>query len=140
MKEFLATIPPTMTTGLDLAHYDALEGFLDRPGDGTECGIMQDVSIACNSPDARKAVAAKLKKLADATEAAGDRDVYTFLVFSSLDDEAGLRIFGRYKDRDALKKHESRKEGIDFWMGTKDDIAAMRQRCYVHNGKGWLHR
>ncbi|KAK3068653.1 hypothetical protein LTS18_000581, partial [Coniosporium uncinatum] len=133
MKQFLTKIPPTMTTGLDLAHYESLGGFLDRPGDRTECGIMQDVSITCNSPDAWRTIAEKLKKLAEATEAAGDETVYTFMVFKSLDDETGLRIFGRYKDRDALKKHESKKEVIGFWMDTKDEIATMRQRCYVHN-------
>jgi hypothetical protein len=39
MGVFLSKIPPTMTTGLDLTHYEDTAGFLDKPGDMTECGV-----------------------------------------------------------------------------------------------------
>ena len=37
MDVFLAKIPPTMTTGLDLTHYEDVAGFLDKPGDMKVC-------------------------------------------------------------------------------------------------------
>jgi hypothetical protein len=39
MGVFLSKIPPTMTTGLDLTHYEDTSGFLDKPGNMKECGV-----------------------------------------------------------------------------------------------------
>ena len=40
MQKFLKTIPEHTITNLDLNHYEAVAGFLDRDGDQKECGIM----------------------------------------------------------------------------------------------------
>jgi hypothetical protein len=55
-------------------------------------------------------------------------------------DGTGARMFARFKDRAAMETHLRRKEVIDFWLGSKDEVAAMEARGYVPNGKGWLHR
>lgn len=143
MTNFLTRVPSAMTTGLDLMHYEAIAGYLDKPGDKTECGVMQDIRIACTSPESCQSVLQKLETLAEAVEAREDKEktgVYTWMAFKSLDDEKAARIYARYKDREAMEKHLRTKEVLDFWFGTKDEIAQMESRGYLPNGKGWLHR
>jgi len=62
------------------------------------------------------------------------------MAFSSLDDDIGARIFARFETRDAMERHARTKDVADFWSKSKEDIKQMEWRCYVPNGKGWLHR
>jgi len=143
MGTFLGNVLQIMTTGLDLMHYHAFAGYLDKPNDKRECGVMQDVRIVCKSGEARNSVVAKLHALAKAVE---DRDakeksgVYTWLACKSIDDDKSLRLYARYKDRNAMEKSIRTPEVLDFWLATKDDVAQMESRAYLPNGKGWLHR
>jgi len=143
MQEFLKKIPPTMTTGLDLMHYSCIGGYIDKPADQHECEIMQDTRISCISATARVAVSFKLAKLAKSIEAAEGKEsngVYTWMAFSSLDDDTSMRIFARFKSRDAMEMHIRRKYMAEFWSESKEEIKQMEWRCYLPNGKGWLHR
>jgi len=139
MGKFMTKIPPTMTTGLDLMHYELVAGYIDKPGDKTECALMQDTRIVATSPDTKKAIVAKLKALAADVEAA-EEGIYTWMAFSSLDDETGLRIYTRFASREAMEKYQKRKDVLDFWFAIKEQVKQMEWRCYVPNGKGWLHR
>src|SRR5262245_3388049 len=105
MTTFLQKIPPASTTGLDLNHYRCTAGFLDLPGTKAEAGIMQDVRIHCTSPSTRasisSALAALAKKVHKEEKANGGKGgVLTYMSFESLDDEVGLRIYGRWKTRE----------------------------------------
>ena len=143
MAKFLSQVPPTMTTGLDLAHYALIEGFLDKPGDKRECGVMQDWKITCNDSAGRKSLAGALGNLAtkmeqlEEAEAAG---IWTFMVFESLDNETDARIFARFRDRDAMEKALRKEQFESFWLENKEKVKSMDCRAYLPNGKGWLHR
>jgi len=143
MKTFLGKVLPIMTTGLDLMHYQAFAGYLDKPGDKRECGVMQDVRIVCTSAEGRNAVVARLQTLAKTIEEREVKEktgVYTWLACSSIDDDKSLRLYARYRDRKAMEKSIRTREVLDFWAASKDDIAQMESRAYLPNGKGWLHR
>ena len=143
MSGFLSKIPDTMSTGLDLMHYSRVAGYLDKPGNKRECGVMQDVRISCISATARAAVVSKISQLAKAIEDAEEKEengVYTWMAFSSLDNDTGLRVFARYDGREAMERHLRTREVVEFWTESKDDVAQMESRPYFPNGKGWLHR
>jgi quinol monooxygenase YgiN len=114
-------------------------GFLDKPGDKSECKIMQDLQIYCKSPAARASVSKRLEKVCAAAEK-GDAGIYTYMAFAAQENDTQVRIYSRYKDRAAMEKHIRQKEVIDFWKESKDDIDRMDHRAYFPNGKGWLHR
>ena len=108
MQTFLDAIQSCYTTGLDLSHYSLIDGFLDLPGDMRECGIMQDTRIVCVSPQATDSVISALAALTASVEkkekAEGEESgVYTYMAFKSLDDETGARIFGRWRNREAME-------------------------------------
>lgn len=136
MGEFLKKIPATMTTGLDLAHYEDVAGFLDKPGDMREAGIWYDTRITCKE---QHQVIEGLKSVAKSVEEEED-GCYSFLVLKSLHDDKSVRIFERYQDDAALKKHRESKYLLDFFKSSKETISSMEGRGYVPNGYGWLHR
>jgi len=143
MGEFLKKIPSTMTTGLDLMHYSCIGGYIDQPGDMKNCVIMRDTRISCISTKARVVVLSKLAQLAqqiENAEAKEGRGVYTWMAFSSLDNDTSVRIFARFGSREAMERHVRRKDVAKFWSESKEDIKQMEWRCYLPNGKGWLHR
>jgi quinol monooxygenase YgiN len=147
MAEFLKRIPETMTTGLDLAHYRPVAGFLDGEGKSRECGTMQDTRVKCKDGECREAVLERLRTLAGGVEGmqmndAGAKgvEVLTYMVFASLDDEIGVRIFARWTGREAMEQFLRRKDVLDFWLDSKEEIVQMEAKNYVPNGKGWLHR
>lgn len=124
-------------------HYEAIAGYLDKPANKRECGVMQDIRILCTSPDAGKSVLSKLQTLAKAVGARAEEEktgVYTWMAFKSLDNDSAARIYARYKDREAMENYLRTKEVLDFWFGTKDEVVQMESRGYLPNGKGWLHR
>lgn len=138
MDTFLAKIPPTMTTSLDLTHYEDVAGFLDKPGDMTECALFYDTRITC-APEKREAVLAGLKTVAGQVERE-EKGTYTYLVLRSLDTEDGVRVFERYASKEAMEEHWKGKALLEFFMGSKEIIKSMEGRSYVPNGYGWLHR
>jgi quinol monooxygenase YgiN len=143
MSVFLKKIPSTMPTGLDLNHYEKVGGFLDKPGDMRECAIMQDIRISCVSATAREAVKSKAARLCKAIEEAEGEEgngVYTWMTFSSLDNDTEVRIWSRYATREAMEKVARRKDVLDFWFDTKEDVDKMMATRWAPNGKGWLHR
>src|ERR1700760_2137514 len=109
MKKFLAKIPATMSTGLDLMHYGPASGYIDKFGDQRECKVMQDTRIWCKSAESRDAVLQRLSKVAKEIET-NDPGAYTFLVTKSLDTDDEARLYTRFKDRDAMEKHLRRPE------------------------------
>ena len=143
MQKFLTIIPDHATTDLDLNHYSAVGGFLDRDGDKKECAIMQDTRIGCKSAEAREEVVKRLQalcsKMQDSVKSSAD-GVLTFMAFSCLDNETGARMYSRFESREAMETFLRRKDVLDFWMESKGDIASMEARGYLPNGKGWLHR
>lgn len=144
MGKFLAAIPEHTTTDLDLNHYSSLGGgFLDRDGDKKECVIMCDQRIGCKTPEARDAVAKRLAalcaKVREGVKQSPD-GVLTFMGFSCLDNDTGLRIYSRFELRDAMEKFLRRQDVLGFWGESKNDVASMEARGYLPNGKGWLHR
>lgn len=145
MSKFLERIPAASTTGLDLNHYRCVAGFLDLAGDKSEAGIMQDMRITCTSPSARSTLVSSLSSLVnkvhqEARVNGGKDGILTYMAFSSLDDEFGARVYGRWRTREDLERFIRREDVIGFWMANKEHIRAMEQRLYVPNGKGWLHR
>lgn len=143
MAEFLEAIPAHTTTDLDLNHYRAVGGFLDRDGKKKECAIMLDQRIGCKSLDQRDVVAKNLQDLANevqSMEKAKPSGVLTFLVFASLDDDKAARMYSRFESRDAMEKFLRRSDVSSFWQKSKGEIASMESKSYVPNGKGWLHR
>jgi quinol monooxygenase YgiN len=139
MSTFLSKVPPTMPTGLDLSHYAKVAGYIDSPGDKRECAIMADTRISCISATARSAVVSKLSQLAKSVEKDGD-GVYTWLAFSSLDNDTSLRIFARFESREAMEVYQRRKDVASFWAEGKEDIGTSECQRFAPNGKGWLHR
>ncbi|KAK6369917.1 hypothetical protein LTS17_009367 [Exophiala oligosperma] len=139
MQDFLAAIPETMTTGLDLKHYEDVGGFLDRFGDKRECELMTDVRITCHE-NSRDKVLSKLVTLVNAMKDSGSAEVYTLLVLKSLDDNTGVRFYQRFKSWQASTTFARNELVLDFWMTSKEDIASMESQSYIPNGKGWLHR
>lgn len=143
MATFLKTIPDHTTTDLDLNHYRAIGGFLDRDGNKKECAIMLDQRIGCKSAEQREAVVKNLQELAgevQATEKAKHGGVLTFVGFASLDDYKAARIYSRFENRSDMEKFLRRSDVGSFWQKSKGDIASMESKAYVPNGKGWLHR
>ncbi|KAF2399362.1 hypothetical protein EJ06DRAFT_582713 [Trichodelitschia bisporula] len=139
MQGFLKKIPSTMSTGLDLMHYSLSGGFIDKPGDKTECELMQDIRILSASPSARSAILSRFNTVLAAAEA-GSPDVLTLMSFASLDDDVSARIYARFKTRAAYEAFQRRPDFVDFWMASKEDVKQMESHAYVPNGKGWLHR
>lgn len=138
MKEFLATVPSTMSTGLDLTHYTETAGFLDKPGNCQECEVIYDTRIECNTPQDRNTILAKLAVIAEHI-AEHEDGTSTFLVLKSLDSDTHLRIFERYASWEAMLAHQKGDKLVDLWLGSKAEIKSMEGRAYVPNGKGWLH-
>jgi quinol monooxygenase YgiN len=138
MAAFLPKISATMTTGLDLTHFEDTAGFEDKTPDMKECGIFYVTRITAK-PGKRPEVLEKLAKLAKWVEENED-ETYTFLVLKSLDNDDDLRIWERYAARKALEAHMSRKEVLDFFISSKELIGSMEGRGYIPNGAGWLHR
>lgn len=145
MSKFMTLIPAASTTGLDLNHYRLTSGFLDLPSDSTTAAIMQDIKITCTSTTARSSLLASLNSLVSSIESqerenGGKSGVLTYMAFESLDNDTGARIYGRWKTREDMEKFIRREDVNGFWMENKEGVRAMEQRCYVPNGKGWLHR
>lgn len=137
MDVFLQKIPSTMTTGLDLTHYEDVAGYLDK-ADMKECGIFYDTRIKA-AEGKRDEVLARLGKFAKWVEE-NEEGTFTYLVLKSLDGKDGVRVFERYANRKALEAHQSSKEYLELLMGSKDIIKSMEGRGYIPNGHGWLHR
>lgn len=137
MGQFLATVPSSMSTGLDLTHYTETCGFLDKSANCRECGVMYDTRIECNTAADRGAVLGKLVAIAEHAEK--EEDTYTFFVLKSLDNETQVRIFERYASWEAMEKHQGSQGMVGFWLSSKGEIKSMDGRAYVPNGKGWLH-
>jgi hypothetical protein len=55
-------------------------------------------------------------------------------VFRCLDD-VGVRIFGRWAERDEMEKFDRKGETLDFWLGIKEEVVQMEWKGYVPNGK-----
>ena len=138
MQEFLPKIFATMTTGLDLTHFEDVAGYEDKTPDMKECGIFYITRITTR-PGKRAEVLEKLTKLAKWVEE-NEEDTYTFLVLKSLDNNDHIRIWERYATRKALEAHIARKEVLDFFISSKEIIVSVEGRGYIPNGAGWLHR
>lgn len=143
MSLCLSKTSDIMSTGIDISHYTAITGFLSLSGDKRECQVMQDTRIVCFSPSKRALVLLKLKAVAELVEIEEkeqSKGVLTYMVFESLDDETGLRIFGRFADKPRMEEFLRRKEVVDFWLRSKDEVKSMECRGYVPSGNGWLCR
>lgn len=132
---FLPTAVPTMTTGLDLTHYEAVGGFLDKSGKKTECGLIHDVQIQCVD---REKVLEVLRALCGKVDEGSGDEVLTFLGLKSLDNDTGVRIFARYKSREVWEKWLRGEVIRGFWEEVKPWVASMDAKGYKPNGKGWL--
>ncbi|KAF2793438.1 hypothetical protein K505DRAFT_244409 [Melanomma pulvis-pyrius CBS 109.77] len=149
MSQFLTLIPQASTTGLDLSHYRLVAGFLDLPTKSaaipTPASIILDIRVTSTTASARPDILTSLTSLTNtieqeersSTTASGTA---TYMAFASLDDETGVRIFGRWKTRDDMERFLRREDVLEFWMENKVNVKAMEQRAYLPNGKGWLHR
>ncbi|KAF2691947.1 hypothetical protein K458DRAFT_354097 [Lentithecium fluviatile CBS 122367] len=145
MAKFLNAIPASTTTNLDLSHYRYVAGFLDLPGNKQEAEIIQDIRITCTSPSFRTTLLNALSSLVDGVHQqehanSGKGGVLTYMAFASLDDDVGVRILGRWEGRGDMERFIRRDDVGAFWREEKEVVARMEQRCYVPNGKGWLHR
>ncbi|KAF2021864.1 hypothetical protein BU24DRAFT_488198 [Aaosphaeria arxii CBS 175.79] len=138
MATFLAAIPAVSTTGLDISHYALVSGFHDASQLARPAGIMQDVRVTCVSASARDTLLSSLATLVSWAE--GTQGTLSYMAFKSLDDEVGVRIFGRWRERRDMEAFMRSGEVVGFWMEGKEGIKGMEQRGYVENGKGWLHR
>ncbi|KAK2748943.1 hypothetical protein FQN57_007226 [Myotisia sp. PD_48] len=140
MNKFLPVALTTMTTGLDLVNYEDVAGFMDKPGDMTECGIIWDTRLTINEASFEQ-VLSNLTRLAEWVEKS-EPDTYTFLIHKGLDEENKneLRVLERYRTRDALEKHQASAEVLLFFRENKDAIVRLENRGYLPNGLGWLHR
>ncbi|KXJ93103.1 hypothetical protein Micbo1qcDRAFT_174205 [Microdochium bolleyi] len=147
MGTFLKTALPCMTTGLDLAYYSYAAGFLDRPGDRRECGVMHDMRIHCTTAEGRGIVETALRDQVEPgllrMEGGGavENGVYTWLVCRSNNDDREVRVYSRFRSAEDLERYLRMPEVQQFWRehGQKE-VATMEQRGYVPNHKGWLHR
>ena len=137
MHDFLPKIKKTMTTGLDLTHYEDVGGFLDK-ADMRECGIIYDTRIK-SARGKRDEVLNRFKTLSQWVEK-NESGTYTFLVLKSLDNDSGVRIFERYENKSALVEHMSGQKLLETFMDSKEIIASMEGRGYSPCGFGWLHR
>ena len=140
---FLPSAVPAMSTGLDLTHFRAVGGFLDRSGRKTECGVMHDVQIRCVDGAARSELLGALRMLCKLVEekqggAGEDGEVLSFVGMESLDNETGARIFARYRSREVWEEWSRGTLIKTFWEAVKSNVASMEARPYAPNGKGWL--
>lgn len=138
IQDFLPKIAETMTTGLDLTHYDIAAGYIDKPGDMRECAIFYVTKIVARVGK-RNEILEKLKYLAEIVEK-NEEETWTFQVLRSLDNEEEIKIFERYATRKALEDHMSSKVVLDAFISSKDIIASLEGRGYTPNGAGWLHK
>ena len=99
---------------------------------------MQDVRVTCVSAAARASLLTALCKMVDGVD--WGNGTLTYMAFESLDDELGVRIFGRWRSRAEMERFVRREDVVAFWMENKEFVKGMDQRLYVPNGKGWLHR
>lgn len=134
MGTFLSKIPPTMTTGLDLTHYEDDSGFLDKPGDMTERGVFYDTRITCAA--GKRAEVLKGLEAVAKTVTAEEKGTYTFLVLRSLDTEDGVRIFERYASREKMEEHWKSKALLDFHMKFKENVKVWRGEATSPMEKG----
>ena len=137
MGVFLSKIHASMTTGLDLVHYEDVTGFLDR-ANLKECGVIWDTKLKIK-PGKREEILKRLVKVAEWVES-NEPGTYTYFIHKGLDDEHEVRILERYADRSALERHQSGKVLLNFFDESKDLIAQMENHGYIPNGLGWLHR
>lgn len=142
-NQFFPQSSPAMTAGLDLAHYSAVGGFLDRSGRKKECGIMHDVQITCKGEAARSELLGALRLLCRLVEAeqgseGSDGQVLSFLGFQSLDNDESARLFARYESREAWESWQRSSLIKKFWEAVKPNVGRLEARAYVPNGKGWL--
>ncbi|KAI9371741.1 hypothetical protein BJX61DRAFT_534527 [Aspergillus egyptiacus] len=138
MQQFLAAVPSSMSTGLDLTHYTETSGFLDKSGTCAECEVMYDTRIECHTQQGRNSVIRKLAAVAEHA-VANDDGTSTFLVLQSLDSGTHLRIFERFASWKALLEHQRGEKLVNVWLSSKGEIKSMEGKAYVPNGKGWLH-
>ncbi|KAI1611654.1 hypothetical protein EDD36DRAFT_489806 [Exophiala viscosa] len=139
MGNFLKKIPPTMTTGLDLTHYEDVDGsFLDKPGDSREAAVIYDSRIKCH-PGRREVVVQRLSALARSIELHLE-DTWTFMVLKSLDNDHEVRVFQRSGTWEGAEELESYEPRLKTILDSKDEIASLEGRAFVPNKKGWLHR
>jgi len=142
MSTFLEAALPCMTTGLDLAYYSFAAGFLDRPGDRRECGVMHDMRTHCTTAEGRRVVEDALREqVGPAVSKDGGGGVYTWLVCRSDDDDREVRLYSRFRSSEDLERYLRMPEVKTFWREHgQNEVATMEQRGYVPNHKGWLHR
>lgn len=129
-----------MTTGIDLSFYEDVNGFLDRFSDKRDAAIMVDTRITTKDTRAREVV---LGKLLDLVETISENDLsgtLTFMVLKSLDNDNGIRIFQRFASWEAQSTHARNATVLDFWLGSKEEIAGMESQTYVPTSNGWLRR
>ncbi|KAK5400853.1 hypothetical protein LTR06_011164 [Exophiala xenobiotica] len=139
MGSFLKKIPPTMTTGLDLTHYEDVDGsFLDKPGDGREAAVIYDSRIKCH-PRKREAVVQRLSALSRKFESDWTIRGH-FMVLKSLDTDHEVRLFQRYGTWKPLEEQETYGPRLNAFFDSKEEIASLEGRAFVPNKEGWLHR
>jgi len=138
MSRFLPKIFATMTTGLDLTHFENVSGYEDKTPNMQECAIFYITRISAK-PGKRFEILKKLAALAEWVEKNED-EAYTYLVLKSLDNEDDIRIWERYGTRKGLEAHQSSPEVLRFLVSSKEIIGSMEGRGYIPNGAGWLHR
>ncbi|KAI0160224.1 hypothetical protein GGR57DRAFT_499638 [Xylariaceae sp. FL1272] len=141
MQAFLQKVPPLMTTGLDLLHFEKVGGYIDRRNDLSSCAVMKDTRIKAQSASSQEAIVEAMKTLSNKIEQDKECEgVLTFATFKSLDNEVDGRIFARWDTREKMEWFSRRADVLRFWAGIKDHVEQMEWRNYVENGKGWLHR
>lgn len=138
MSKFLPKIFSTMTTGLDLTHFEDVSGYEDKTSNMKECEIFYITRISAKSGK-RDEILEKLSALADWVNKNED-EAYTYLVLKSLDNDDDVRIWERYGTKKALEAHQSSPEVLRFLISSKEIIGSMEGRGYIPNGAGWLHR
>lgn len=138
MSRFLPKIFATMTTGLDLTHFEDVSGYQDKTSNMKECDIFYITRISAK-PGKRVELLEKLAELAKWVEK-NEVDAYTFLVLKSLDNDDDIRVWERYGTKRALEEHQASPEVVRFLISSKEIIGSMEGRGYIPNGAGWLHR
>ncbi|KAH7033239.1 uncharacterized protein B0I36DRAFT_407901 [Microdochium trichocladiopsis] len=132
MGTFLKTALPCMTTGLDLLYYSYAAGFLDKPGDKRECGVMHDMRIHCTTPAGRDVVEKALREQVEPAVSKEDDGVYTWLVCRLNDDDKEIRVYSRFRSSEDLERYLRMPEVQRFWREHgQTEVATLEQRGMV---------
>lgn len=100
--------------------------------------VILDVQITVPEASARSEFGGRLTKVVETLVAKKEGGLLTALAFESVDDEAGLRLFVRFKGEDGLDWWQGSHEVHEFRDSVVNGGGNVVRNLYAATGKGWI--